>query len=64
MMTTPQDLEDFVVGFILSEGVISSSADIHSLDVVRLDDALYVSATAVSSGIERLPELEPVTRQI
>jgi FdhD protein len=40
MMTTPQDLEDFAVGFSLSEGVISSPADIHSLDVVRLDDGI------------------------
>src|SRR3981189_2419425 len=35
MMTTPQDFEDFAVGFSLSEGVISSSADIDSLDIVR-----------------------------
>jgi FdhD protein len=40
MMTTPQDLEDFAVGFSLSEGVISSSADIDSLDIVHLDDGV------------------------
>jgi FdhD protein len=40
MMTTPLDLEDFAVGFSLSEGVISSPADIHSLDVLRLDDGV------------------------
>src|SRR5713226_3365341 len=40
MMTTPQDLEDFAVGFSLSEGVISSSADIDTLDIVRLDDGV------------------------
>src|ERR1700716_1666844 len=40
MMTTPQDLEDFAVGFSLSEGIISSSADIDSLDIVHLDDGV------------------------
>src|SRR5260370_6900844 len=32
MMTTPQDLEDFAVGFSLSRGAISSAADIHPFD--------------------------------
>ena len=40
MMTTPQDLEDFAVGFSLSEGIISASADIDSLDIVHLDDGV------------------------
>jgi FdhD protein len=40
MMTTPQDFEDFAVGFSLAEGIISSSADIESLEVVRLDDGV------------------------
>ena len=40
MMTTPQDLEDFALGFSLSEGIINSVADIGSLDVVHLDDGV------------------------
>src|SRR5437899_11254523 len=40
MMTTPQDLEDFAVGFSLSEGIISSPADIESLDILPLDDGI------------------------
>jgi FdhD protein len=40
MMTTPQDLEDFAVGFSLSEGIISTPADIESLNILRLDDGI------------------------
>ena len=40
MMGTPQNLEDFAVGFSLDEGIISSVDDIKSLEVVRLDDGI------------------------
>ena len=40
MMGTPQNLEDFAVGFSLSEGIIKSVDDIKSLEIVRLDDGI------------------------
>ena len=36
-MATPQDLEDFAVGFTLTEGVISSVDAIESVEVVEDD---------------------------
>jgi len=47
MMATPQDLEDFAVGFSISEGVISSPADIDALDIVGLDDGIEVRGGSV-----------------
>jgi FdhD protein len=37
MMATPRDLQDFAVGFSLTEGVISSAADIESFAIVEED---------------------------
>src|SRR6202023_696084 len=56
MMTTPQDLEDFAVGFSLSEGVISASADIDSLDIVHLDSGVELRMWLNKPKADRLQE--------
>ena len=56
MMTTPQDLEDFAIGFSLSEGVINSSADVDSLDIVHLDDGVELRIWLSKPGADRLRE--------
>ncbi len=37
MMATPQDLEDFAFGFSVTEGLVSSPADIRQLDIIEHD---------------------------
>ncbi|MDB5639488.1 MAG: formate dehydrogenase family accessory protein FdhD [Bradyrhizobium sp.] len=56
MMTTPQDLEDFAVGFSLSEGIIGSASDIDSLDVVSLDDGVELRMWLSKPKADRLQE--------
>jgi len=56
MMATPQDLEDFAVGFSLSEGIIDSVADIDSLDIVCLDDGVELRIWLDKPGADRLQD--------
>jgi FdhD protein len=56
MMTTPQDLEDFAVGFSLSEGIITASSDIDSLEIMLLDGGVELRMWLTKPKADRLRE--------
>src|SRR5258705_11535836 len=56
MMTTPQDLEDFAVGFSLNEGIISASSDINSLDIMPLCDGVELRMWLTKPKADRLQQ--------
>ncbi|OOF84464.1 sulfurtransferase FdhD [Rodentibacter ratti] len=42
MMCSPQDLEDFALGFSLTEGIINSPSDIYGIDVIEVCNGIEV----------------------
>jgi FdhD protein len=56
MMGTPQDLADFAVGFSLSEGIVQTPEEIHSLEIVDLDDGIELRMWLAQDNADRLNE--------
>lgn len=55
MLATPANLEDLAAGFTLSEGIVGSPDEIHSLEAVRRDDGALEVKIGISA--ERFSEL-------
>lgn len=56
MLATPADLEDFAVGFSLSEGIIRTAADIGELDIVSVPDGIELRMTLKGERLDALTQ--------
>ncbi|HXS25099.1 MAG TPA: formate dehydrogenase accessory sulfurtransferase FdhD [Gemmatimonadales bacterium] len=52
MMATPQDLEDFALGFSITEELIGSPADLHKVECIRYSQGIEIQATVSSACAE------------
>jgi len=56
MMVTPADLEDFIIGFSLSEQLIASPSDVVSMEIAELEQGWVARVTLRSELMERIVE--------
>ena len=56
MMCTPQDLEDFALGFSLTEGIIDKPTDIYGIDVLEVCNGIEVQIELSSRKFMALKE--------
>lgn len=56
MMASPADLEDFAVGFSLSEGIVSKPSDITALEVIPGDLGVELRMELAAHSAERFAE--------
>ncbi len=52
MMITPIDMQDFAIGFSLSEGIIGCAKDIKSMDI-RLEDDGYIADLWINETLQK-----------
>jgi FdhD protein len=56
MMASPTDLEDFVTGFALTEGLAGRVGDVTGIDLAETDKGWVARATITSLALEKLEE--------
>lgn len=56
MMCSPQDLEDFALGFSLTEGIIDKPSDVYGVDVIEVNNGIEVQIELSSRQFTRLKD--------
>ena len=56
MLATPADLEDFALGFALTEGIVDTAAQVHDLEVQEGARGITVRVDIASSCFARLKD--------
>lgn len=56
MLATPQDLEDFALGFSLSEGILDAASDLYSVEIVQQAQGIELQLDVASQCFARLKE--------
>lgn len=54
MLATPCDLEDFLVGFSFTEGIIRTASDVYDIDVIPQSGGVVVQARIASACLNEL----------
>lgn len=54
MMLSPTDLEAFVTGFSLSEGIVDTVADVFAIDCVNVDNGMVIKVEISSRCVNKL----------
>ena len=56
MLATPQDLEDFALGFSLAEGILSSPKELYSIEVVEQASGIELRMEVASERFAQLKD--------
>lgn len=56
MLATPQDLEDFALGFSLSEGILQGKSELYDVEVVAQSDGIELRMQIATASFVKLKE--------
>lgn len=56
MLATPQDLDDFALGFSLTEGIFDEPSDLYGMEIVQQEQGIELHLEVASACFQRLKE--------